>query len=79
MNDGDNGRTTPGMLCYCFAFRESDIQRQVAEQGHSDIPTRIAAEIRAGRCACAVKNPSGRCCLGDVYRALDDALAARGG
>ncbi len=26
----------------------------------------IAREIKAGHCACEVKNPSGRCCLGDV-------------
>ncbi len=37
----------------------------------------IAAEVRAGRCSCEVKNRSGRCCLGDVYRAVNDAMAVR--
>ena len=68
----------PVPLCYCFGFDRADVRRQVAERGDSDIPARIAAEVKAGRCRCEVKNPSGQCCLGEVYRALEDALAARG-
>lgn len=63
----------PVPLCYCFGFSRDDVRRQVAERGESDIPARIAAEIRAGRCACEVKNPSGVCCLGEVNRAVKDA------
>ncbi len=50
---------------------------QLAQQlgssgGQCTIPARIAAEIRAGRCACAIKNPSGACCLGEVNRAVEE-------
>jgi hypothetical protein len=30
--------------------------------------------VKAGNCACEVKNPSGKCCLGDVMRAAKDGL-----
>jgi len=29
--------------------------------------------VKAGRCACEVKNPSGACCLGEVNKAVKDA------
>jgi hypothetical protein len=67
----------PVMLCYCFGFTRAQIERDVAEAGESTIPDRIAAEIRAGRCDCKRKNPSGRCCLGEVRQAVDDARTAR--
>lgn len=66
----------PVPLCYCFGFTRSDVRRQVAERGDSDIPTRITAEVRAGRCSCEVKNPSGTCCLGDVNKAVKEAKEA---
>ncbi len=49
---------------------------RVGETGESTIPDRIDAEIRAGRCACERKNPSGACCLGDVRKAVKEAKAA---
>lgn len=72
----------PVPLCYCFGFTRGDVRRQVADRGDSDIPARITAEVRAGRCSCEVKNPSGTCCLGDVNAAVKEAkealLQARG-
>jgi len=66
----------PVPLCYCFGFDRADVRRQVAETGTSDIPARIAAEVKAGRCSCEVKNPSGQCCLGEVSGAVKEAKAA---
>ncbi len=60
----------PVPLCYCFGFSRADVRRDVAERGDSDIPARIAAEVRAKRCSCEVKNPSGACCLGEVNQAV---------
>ena len=37
---------------------------------------RIKAEVQAGNCACEVKNPSGKCCLGNVTRTAPDVLRA---
>lgn len=66
----------PIPLCYCFEFTRAHVRRDVAETGDSTIPDHIDAEIRAGRCACERKNPSGACCLGDVRKAVKEAKAA---
>src|SRR5215471_11081544 len=63
----------PVPLCYCFNFSRADVWREVAETRSSKIPARITAELRAGRCVCEVKNPSGACCLGEVNKAVKDA------
>ena len=63
----------PIPLCYCFNFSRADVRREVTQTGSSSIPARIAAEVKAGRCACEVKNPSGTCCLGEVNKAVRDA------
>ena len=68
-------REDPIPLCYCFGFQRADVRREIAETGGCSIPSRIAAEIRAGRCACELKNPSGACCLGDVNQALAVEIA----
>jgi hypothetical protein len=64
----------PVPLCYCFGFTRKDIQNEIAETGCSTVAERITAEVKAGNCACEVKNPSGKCCLGDVRRAVKDGL-----
>jgi hypothetical protein len=66
----------PVPLCYCFGFDRADVMHQMAETGTSDIPGRIAAEVKAGRCSCEVKNPSGQCCLGEVNRVVKEAAEA---
>lgn len=64
----------PVALCYCFGFTRADVRAEVAATGATTIPTRITAEIRAGRCRCEVANPSGTCCLGEVNRAVEEAM-----
>jgi hypothetical protein len=66
----------PIPLCYCFEYTRAHIRNDVAETGDSAIPARIAAEIRAGRCQCERKNPSGKCCLGEVNTAVKEAKEA---
>ena len=55
-----------GLVCYCFLHREKDVVRQITESGRTDIFESITAEVQAGNCACEVRNPSGKCCLGEV-------------
>jgi hypothetical protein len=69
-------REDPVPLCYCFGFSRADVREELASGGQCTIPARIAAEIRARRCACAIKNPSGACCLGDVNRAVQEEQEA---
>jgi len=66
----------PVPLCYCFNFNMEDVRREIAETGNCSIPGKITAEVKAGHCACEVKNPSGACCLGDVNKAVSDAKTA---
>jgi hypothetical protein len=65
-------------VCYCFAVGEADLRREIAETGQSTVAQRITAHVKAGRCACEIKNPQGSCCLGNVG-AVVKALAAQDG
>lgn len=64
----------PIPVCYCFGFTRKDIENEIAETGRSTVADWITAEVKAGNCTCEVKNPSGKCCLGDVTRAVRDCL-----
>ncbi len=68
----------PIPICYCFGFARHDIWEEIRGTGKSTVAERIAAEVEAGRCACEVKNPSGKCCLGEVTRAARDGLNQKG-
>ena len=61
-------------VCYCFGVERQDIADEVQRTGRSAIVERIKGEVKAGNCVCEVKNPSGKCSLGDVSRAMQDAL-----
>ena len=64
----------PIPICYCFGFALQDICDEIRSTGKSTVAERIAAEVEADHCACEVKSPSGKCCLGDVTRAVKDGL-----
>lgn len=50
-----------GLVCYCFGYSVTDIERDFLENGgHSSILNRIVLEKRSGTCECAEKNPKGR-------------------
>lgn len=67
----------PIPLCYCFDYTWDDLSRDLALDGDTDVPKRVKAEVKRGFCACDVKNPSGKCCLGDITRAVQQIKAAR--
>lgn len=58
------------LVCYCFGENEADIRSELERFGKSDAVERVRAHIKAGRCACEVRNPRGACCLGDVSAAV---------
>ncbi len=62
-------------VCYCFGVTRQQIREEVQQTGHSAASERIKAEVQAGNCACEVKNPSGKCCLGEVARAIKATTA----
>jgi hypothetical protein len=73
---GAKEKTDPIPVCYCFGFTRKDIQDEIVETGHSTVAERITAEVKAGTCACEVKNPSAKCCLGSVAQVVRDCLRA---
>lgn len=65
----------PVPICYCFGYTEKMAFDEVRATGRCTIPQRITAEVKAGNCACEIRNPQGSCCLGNVNAAVKRALA----
>ncbi len=66
----------PVPVCYCFGFTRKDIENEIAATGRSTLADRIKREVKAGNCACEVKNPSGKCCLGNIARVVQKCARA---
>lgn len=57
-------------ICYCFDENEGSMLREIAETGRCGAVRRVREHIAADRCACEMRNPRGRCCLGDLTKAV---------
>jgi hypothetical protein len=44
-------------ICYCFDVTYEGASKEIKEF--------VTAQTKAKNCACEIRNPSGRCCLGD--------------
>jgi hypothetical protein len=53
-----HARGAERLICHCFGYTAGDIAED-ARNGGRHIPEAIAAEVRAGMCACEVLNPGG--------------------
>ena len=62
----DKDRGDDVNVCYCFNWTRGRIQDEFNQTGKSTASLQIAQQIKAGNCACDIKNPKGECCLGDV-------------
>ncbi len=60
----------PVPICYCFGFTEKMAIEELRATGKCTIPQRITAEVKAGNCACEIRNPQGSCCLGNINAAV---------
>ena len=65
---GVKEKAPPIPICYCFNITRDDILKEIKEMRRSTASERIKKEIKANGCDCDIKNPSGRCCLGDVMK-----------
>ncbi len=63
----------PVWVCYCFDITKKMIREEVEGLGHSVSKDRIRQEVSDGNCDCEIKNPSGRCCLGEIVAAEKEA------
>jgi len=59
-------------ICYCFHHTVGSIGSEIAESGKSTVVEEITAGIKAGQCACDIRNPQGSCCLGNVRAFVKD-------
>lgn len=57
-------------VCYCFAVTEADILAEMSATGQSTVVERVREHVAAGRCACDLRNPSGKCCLPALLEAV---------
>lgn len=57
------------VFCFCFDHRKSELLAAVAAGDGHHLSASIEARVRAGDCACELRNPSGRCCLPEIRRA----------
>jgi hypothetical protein len=61
----------PRPVCFCFSHTVDDLADDlVANRGTSTIKAEVKAAVADGFCACEHLNPSGKCCLADIHRAL---------
>ena len=67
----------PVPLCYCFDFDRKAVRDDIRSKGTTEIPRIITRRVKAGECRCEETNPSGTCCLGNVYRAVNQAQAMK--
>jgi hypothetical protein len=60
-------------VCYCFAHSVDEIQ-SASPDAQKDILKDINSGIKAGQCACDLRNPQGSCCLGNVQALIKTRL-----
>ena len=65
-------------VCYCFRHTPDEIRAEIAATGRSTVVDAINAGIRAGACACDLRNPQGSCCLGNARALVKLLLAEKG-
>ncbi len=58
------------LICYCFGYSVDDILQDYRKNGKSTIMEKIQMEKKLGSCRCAIKNPKGTWCLGDVRQVV---------
>ena len=57
-------------VCYCFGFTVGDLEVDVRASRTPSTTERIRELVIGRLCACEVRNPSGRCCLGEISRTV---------
>jgi len=65
------GLDKPTPVCFCFSHTPDDLAANLADNdGTSTIKLAIKTAVADGFCACEHLNPSEKCCLADIHRAL---------
>ena len=67
---------SPATLCYCFEWTKEKIDKELQQSSETTALDDIKAKMENPGCNCEVLNPSGRCCLGDVSKAIKEIKAS---
>ncbi len=62
---GQKSQDADKTLCYCFDINAANLQ---PEDAYEQARAFVIEQTRNASCDCAVRNPSGRCCLKDFPR-----------
>lgn len=62
-------------VCYCFHYTLGVIQ-EADTSTRAQIVAAITAGVQAGQCACDIRNPQGKCCLGNVRHVTQMPIGA---
>ena len=62
----------PIPICYCFDYTRERIFDEIRTTGESTALSFITDKVKSGECACEIKNPCGRCCLGGVKQTIKE-------
>lgn len=55
-------------ICYCFDIDKAVYIEALGNNSAEKIKQFVVQKTKASLCACAIKNPSGRCCLADFKK-----------
>lgn len=66
----------PHPVCYCFGYTEENIAEEIEQTCESTVIEWITERVQNEECACEYKNPTGRCCLGDIREAVENAYTS---
>jgi len=62
----------PANMCYCFGWTKQRIKEDLLKNGKSSAIKDIKHNMDTIGCSCEVKNPSGKCCMGDVTKVVKE-------
>jgi len=57
-------------VCYCFTHTPGSIRAEWLAIAISTVVSDVTTGIKAGQCACEIRNPQGSCCLGNVRKVV---------
>lgn len=62
----------PKTVCYCFNWTKEKIENEIKELCKTKAIEDITEKMNTMGCDCEHKNPSGKCCLKDVKKAIKE-------
>ncbi len=65
-------QANPKTVCYCFNWTKEKIEKEIKELGITKAIEDITEKMNTIACNCEHNNPSGKCCLKDVKKAIKE-------